>query len=52
MICAIAGMDEAATVTALRGRPARLAGMFPPLQARWLQHELRRAGVDARLEAS
>jgi|JI6StandDraft_1071083.scaffolds.fasta_scaffold00477_16 hypothetical protein len=52
VICAIAGMDEAATVTALRGRPARLAGMFPPLQARWLQHELRRAGVDARLEAS
>lgn len=52
VITAIAGMDEVATLTALRARPARLAGLFPPLQARWLQHELRRAGVEARLEAA
>lgn len=51
VISAIAGLDEAAALTALRGRPARITGQFPPLQARWLQHELRRAGVDARLEA-
>lgn len=52
VITAIAGLDEATTVTALRGRPPRLPGLFPPLQARWLQHELRRVGVDARLEAA
>ncbi len=52
VLSAVAGMDEAATLTALRGRPPRLAGRFPPLQARWLQHELRRVGVEARLEAA
>lgn len=51
VVSAIAGIDEAAALTALRARPARLTGLYPPLQARWLQHELRRAGVDARLEA-
>jgi hypothetical protein len=51
VISAIAGIDEAAALTALRARPARLTGQFPPLQARWLQHELRRVGCDARLEA-
>lgn len=52
VLSAVAGMDEAATLTALRSRPARLAGRFPSLQARWLQHELRRVGVEARLEAA
>lgn len=47
----ITGMDEAAASSALRGRPARIAGPFLSVQARWLQHELRRAGADARLEA-
>lgn len=51
VISAIAGIDEAAALTGLRARPPRISGQFPPLQARWLQHELRRAGVDARLEA-
>lgn len=52
LVGAIAGLDEQAAAAALRARPACLAGRFPPLQARWLQHELRRAGVDARLEAA
>ncbi len=52
VVGAIAGLDEAAATAALRARPARLSGRFPPLQARWLQHELRRAGVEARLEAA
>lgn len=51
VVSAITGLDEAAALTALRSRPARLAGLFPPLQARWLQHELKRVGIEARLEA-
>lgn len=47
----IAGMDEAAATAALRARPARIAGPFPAVQARWLQHELRQAGASARMEA-
>lgn len=52
VIAAIAGTDESAALAGLRARPARVDGRFPPLQARWLQHELRRAGVEARLEAT
>lgn len=50
VLCAIGGLEEAAAVGALHRRPARVAGPFTATQARWLQHDLRRAGVEARLE--
>ncbi|MCB9529515.1 MAG: hypothetical protein R3F65_00855 [bacterium] len=50
LLCAIGGLEEAAAVGALHRRPARVPGPLTPTQARWLQHDLRRAGVEARLE--